>query len=193
MERFTDFWNWFLEQEERLYYLLEEDPETVVTDITKQLKEIDPDLAFEIPYPIHHNKRNFIVSADGIFELFQTVIDMVECAPICRYFDVIAFRQPGDLIDGSITLEGIELHYDQIYFQYSNPSLPLELKVYIEGLDIQDHRFVHAYFLLLDNLIGEYDAVTLIEYTTFYPLDGQTQLFPITHLKDLIEDLQISN
>ena len=55
---------------------------------------------------------------------------------------------------------------------------------YIKGYDGNDNRYVHAYFLLLDTLIGEYDAVTLIKETEVFPYKDTG--IPLSEIKNII-------
>ena len=140
------------------------------------------------------DKRNFVISADGIYTLFDVVLDLVNGAPPYQRWNIIAFRPRLHQRNQVIELDGISLDYDDIYFRFQESSYnKLNLDVYIRGFDGEDNRFIHVYFILLDSLIGEYDAVTLIEMTTILPLDHDAELLGFRELISIVDDLKERN
>jgi len=51
-------------------------------------------------------------------------------------------------------------------------------------------RFLNALFVLLDSLVGEYDAVTEIDWLEWVELDEQEEeeLFPFVELRKLVDE-----
>ena len=189
------FWEWFLEKEHFIFDNIEENGTEIAVMIQKELKEVHPDLQFEIPFLIVNEKRDMIVSADGVQSLFDEVVALHDAAPEFKLWNIIAFRPRTYQEDQTIEMEGITLSYEDIYFQYDLTDLPIDINVYIRGYDGKDNRYIHAYFILLDTLVGEYDAVTLIGDT--YPSrlieDDIKDLIPIIKIRELLDELSLAN
>lgn len=190
--KIKSFWDWFTEIEEVLYYNIEMTPDDYAFLISEQLKVMHQDLAFEISFEVVDDKRNFVISADGDYELFPLVLHIVVEAPEFERWNVVPFRPRLHQKNQVIDLDGIKLDYDDVYFIYNMNDEYIDLDVYIKGYDQEDNRFVHTYFLLLDSLIGEYDAVTKIGLTTIHPFTDelQEQLQNIRELINIIDFLK---
>lgn len=171
--------------EEPLYKNVETKMEYYVPLIQENLASINEDLAFEISEVLESGKREFIISADGIYTAFDSVIDLYETRPTMNRFDVVKFRQKEGVLKHSIELDGLQLSYDDIFFTFERGD-EFELDVYIKGYDNSDNRYVHLYFLLLDSLLGEYDAVTLIDKTTVHPFDEEKNAHVFTDLLHIV-------
>lgn len=189
------FWEWFLENEEMIFDNVEENGTEISVMIQNELTKVSQDLCFEIPFLIENDKRDFIISADGIEQVFPEVVALKEHAPESRLFHIIAFRPRTHQKDQVVEMDGIFVSYEDVYFQYELTDLPIDINVYIKDYDGEDNRYVHAYFILLDTLVGEYDAVTLIGDTHVYPLNEEEMddLIPITRIVTLLDDLSLSN
>ena len=187
--KYNTFWDWVKNKEEYLFNNIETSPNELAVLIQSELNKVNSDLLFEIPFLIQDNKRDFIISADGVESLFDEVINLVNSAPSFTYFNIIPFRPRTYQADQVIEMDGIYVSYEDIYFQYERTDLPLNLNVYIKGYDGEDNRYIHAYFILLDTLIGEYDAVTLIDETYVYPYTEDTDLLNITEIVHIIDEL----
>lgn len=190
MSKYKTFWDWFISVENHIYNNLEKDTDNIAFDITEHLSKIHPDLAFEIPFDMEDNERILIISADGNIELFDTVITLVENAPIIDNWRIQPFRPRLHQRNQIIDLAGISLDYNDIYFKYKIIDRQLDLDVYINGYDGKDNRYVHLYFLVLDSLIGEYDAVTIIKETRVHPLNKKQDLLDFPRLIEIIEELK---
>lgn len=193
--KYQIFWDWFIENETLIFENVEENGTEIATLIQKELIKVSKDLHFEIPFLIVNEKRDFIISADGVESVFPEVVALKDCAPDLELFSVIAFRPRTYQEDQVVEMDGIFLSYEDVYFQYELTDLPIDVNIYIRDYDGKDNRYIHAYFILLDTLIGEYDAVTLIGDTHVYPLDETEipDLIPITKIVGLIDDLSLSN
>lgn len=78
MGEIEGFWNWFLANRERLYGGAYND-EALLDEVQESLHLVDACLAFEIgpPEPV----REFVISADGLKDVFPSVISLVSAAP----------------------------------------------------------------------------------------------------------------
>lgn len=186
----TSFWQWFSTIEEDLFHHIEDDPETYASEIHFQLTEVHPDIVFDIPFELVEGKREFIISADGDASLFKLIEDLCEHSPIYDRWIIHALRPRTNQRDQAIDLDGLYLEYEDIFYQIDTAELPLQLTIYIRGYDTVDNRYIHGYFLLLDTLLGEYDAVTYTETIAIYPYDENDEGSRFVTLRDVIDSLQ---
>lgn len=89
------FWSWFARNTDRLFQF-EADQEAIFDDLGAALEKVHPGLTFEFG-PVREGKREFIVSADGIRELFPAVRALVAAAPVLSRWAIIPFRPPKDI------------------------------------------------------------------------------------------------
>lgn len=186
-DQFDLFWDWFNRREKHIYENLETETTILAEEISTNLKAVHEDLAFEISFEKKDDKRNFIISADGIKELFDLVIELTNRAPNYKEWIITPFRPRLSQKNQVIEMEGISLDYDDIYFTYEEDDVEdiIHLDIYVNGYDGEDNRFVHTYFILLDSLVGEYDAVTKIGDTVMYPSNPEIEE-PLYGFRDLI-------
>jgi hypothetical protein len=171
MTKYASFWQWFSSVEEDIHTHLEEQPDDYASDILMHLKDVHPDLVFDIPFELNNKKHELIISADGDPDLFPIVQELVDEAPIYSNWIIHNLRPRTNQYDQAIELDGLYLEYEDIFFELEEDTFPCAIDVYIRGYDKDDHRYVHGYFLLLDTLLGEYLAVTLLPETRVHTLD----------------------
>lgn len=181
------FWDWFIEHEEDIYSHIESQPEQYAFDIHAQLTAINENLVFDIPFEQVDNKRELIVSADGDASLFPLIHDIVSQAPTLERWIIHALRPRTNQMDQAIDLDGLYLEYEDIFFTITEVEFPLQLTIYLRGYDREDNRYIHGYFLLLDTLLGEYNAVTYTETIAIYPLEDQPNVQRFISLRDLFD------
>src|SRR4030095_14054404 len=85
-----DFWKWF-ENNEAALFDFEKDQEAVFDRLAAALHRVHPDLTFEFG-PKHDNRREFVISADGIKDAFPKVISLHTAAPRLPRWTFIRFR-----------------------------------------------------------------------------------------------------
>jgi len=182
------FWEWFTDVEEMIYDELKENPEELSFLIHEHLTDIHPDLVFDIPFEQVDHAYQLIISADGDSSLFQTVFDLCEQAPRYTRWHIISLRPRTSQQDQAIELDGLYLEYEDIFYKTTNDDLPMELEIYIKGYDKLDNRYIHGYFLLLDTLLGEYDAVTYTETIKVEPYFEEENLKRFITLREAFDN-----
>jgi hypothetical protein len=187
------FWKWFSDNEQYIYEELENRTDAIAFSIAEQLKLVHPDIVFEISFEKENDKMNFVISADGDINLFPLVIELCGIAPYYKRWNIVPFRPRLDQKNQVIEVDGIKLDYDDVFFTYSVHGEYINLDVYIKGYDQEDNRYIHTYFILLDSLIGEFDAVTKIGITTVYSYIEDASLFNIRELINIIDFLDSKN
>src|SRR5262249_18461644 len=135
-------------------------------------------------------------SADGNAELFPAVQEVVAAAPAIPGWAVKAFRERGPL-DVSLEFGGRALSYDDIWFTAVRKGDGLAVTLWIKGLTREnDGMLSRAALILLDNALGEYDAVTRIVELNRGPLpanpDTRPGLHPLSQLPELVDHIKAS-
>ena len=185
------FWDWFSKHQKEFYNGIEnlEIREKIFNNLSSELKKIHNDLVFEFS-PIRENGiREFIISAEGIKELFPIVKKLVEIAPEIENWEFKAFRQRVSGDDFEIQYGDLKIGYQDIYFRYQDGEYG---KIGIE-LNIRNYegngQTQNAIYILLDGLIGEYDMTMGIDWIEWIKLDENNieNLNPITSLRTLID------
>lgn len=155
------FWEWFRRNSERLFHF-EQDQEAVFAELSGALARVSKGLTFEIGVEVKGGQREFIVSADGIRELFPVVQRLVAAAPALPGWTIVAFRQPKSL-DFSIRIGEHELGADDVWFSATPEGERTALTLYVRGLTDENRRaLAPAVFLLLDSAVGEYNVATKV-------------------------------
>lgn len=181
------FWKWFLAYSETLFSWNGND-ETILEAFLKELKNVHPDLTFEIGPPTK-TKRELIISANGIKEAFPYVAKLVNAKPNLNKWKVIAFR-PRKGLDLAIQLGGITLDTKSIFFSYVQESNhKIGLKMYVQDVAEIDERVQYSVFIILDGLLGEYDVETKIGTIDIEPLISKEQerLYPLSKLPKIVD------
>jgi hypothetical protein len=174
---YQDFWNWFIINLDRIEQGVEEAKvDVIIGEIENQIKKVDPELVFEIGYSPDSGKKEFVISADGIFASVDSVKNLVYFAPKIKNWKVVAFRQPMNIPE--INLEGLALKIDDIYFveHFDFEEQKLDLDLFIKDFDETDNRFVGGVFIALDNTLGEYNVITRVGQIEFLSLKGNQDL-----------------
>jgi hypothetical protein len=157
------FWDWFKANSARLmnfeYYgnpiLHYGDP--ILEELTVELNKVSNGLTFQFSSKDIYG-REFVVSADGIRQLFSTVIKLVGAAPALPGWKIVAFRQPMSP-QFSLDFGGFRLLTDDIWFKIISKEYWVDITLYVKGLSRKNRHVVqHASLIALDNVLGEYDV-----------------------------------
>lgn len=74
-----NFWKWF-QQNEALLFDFERDREHIFDLLSSEIRRVHPSLTFEFG-PKEGNRREFVISADGIRDAFPKVESLFSSAP----------------------------------------------------------------------------------------------------------------
>lgn len=184
------FWDWFVANQAVYLELDDANSGKRLNQLQKKLQKVNQHLTFELSDLNEDTKREFVISADGMIEAFDDVIELVEQAPELAAFKVIAFRQQ-QTEEVSVAYGDIELSWDDIFYtvekQESNDEINLAL--YVKGFTQENEdEFVSASFVLLDTVIGEYNAGMRVGEIEFTSYEGQPELLPIKELQSLFKN-----
>jgi len=180
------FWKWFIEHSEELFNF-ETDQKRIFDELSSQLKNIHECLTFEFG-PVHNNKREFVVSADGIVPAFPFVQKLVAAAPKMDHWSVIPFRKPKGVMK-SIKFEDFILMSQDVWFKHEKGSDRIDLYFFVRNLCEENERQAKsAVFIMLDSALGEYNVETMVGYIEFMQLPDSPEsrgLFQFEKINDV--------
>lgn len=156
----SDFWDWFQDNTE---FLTQYDSKAgaVTRALGGRLQIVDRGLTFALgraPDGVYE----FIVSANGNRDAFQQVLKLVDAAPAIAGWRIIAFRprspDPGAL---SLAFGDVTLSADDIWYRAEDDGAKVSLELFLRDLSAENEAIMsRAGFVLLDNVLGEYDVAT---------------------------------
>ena len=187
------FWNLFKANDKQIYEDFENNNIENIEELLEQARQIEPNVLVEI-FLSEEGKNQLIVSADGIRENIKSVEKVVEAAPELKHWEVVAFRQrltETELNDFELQIDDYKWTVNDFWFEPITEEGNLDIIVYHDDYSEENSEgFVMAGFLLLDNVIGEYDVMTKLRYVDFAKRDDQIKdsTLPLIKLSDYVDD-----
>jgi len=187
------FWTWFRENEKELTDF-QKDPDRYLSQILSHAKKIAAGLAIELEPPVN-GTINMTISADGVSNLFETVVNIIDKAPTIDGWNFIAFRQRIDselLKTMKLNAGGRELDPQQMKFLPIIDGDSLDMIIYVKGVTEDNYTDIaYAGLLLLDNILGEYDCVMKVGKYDFHDMPGKKEeladLHPLLEIADWVD------
>jgi hypothetical protein len=155
-----------------------------------EFKRSFPALVWEVS-PAGSGPWLFCVSANGNRDLFPQVLLAVREAPDIPGWKVQAFRPRGSLT-AEIDMGGRTLGYDDIWCSVQPSGGGVRVTLWVRGLTREsDPVLSPAVLILLDNAVGEYDAVAKITQLDRGPLPEnpvrRADFFPLAELPSYLD------
>jgi len=156
-----DFWRWFQRNEAALFDF-ERDQERTFDRLAREMHEVHPSLTFEFG-PKQGNRREFVISADGIREAFPKVESLFAAAPPLAKWKLVKFRPRREPFD--LEYDGVAVAADAVCVLIQRDGAKAGLTVLIPGYAKAAHKtYMGIAFLLLDQAIGEHDVETRVGF-----------------------------
>ncbi len=188
----SDFWAWLHANASRFQAAGGEAAAELAGEISSAFQNSYPNLTWEVT-PNDTGPWVFCVSADGNPELFDEVKSAVADAPPIPGWDVQAFRQRGSL-SAVIEMCDRKLGYDDIWCDVNPEGAQARVTLLVRGLTAESaEETLGAVLVLLDNAVGEYDAVVKIAELNSGPLSSEpvrsATFFPLSELPGYLDSL----
>jgi len=183
----NNFWHWFKTNSDT-YFNFELNQDFNFYQLKNELNKIHPSLVFEFSPILQDGKREFIISADGIKNVFPIVNELVKKAPKLDRWHIIAFRQPRKEIT-QIIYNNLIVNFDDVFFRFAKDNGQIALELNIRGFH-ESAEWTGAIFILLDNILGEYYtemSLSRIEKKTLNE-NEIGDLYPIIYLPTIIQE-----
>lgn len=194
------FWSWFTSHAEPLTMLNDLDEasrKSLLDEMQQQLTAYCDGLTCEVGEQTA-NGRTLTISAEGDFDLFRYVVELVDNAPDIDWWEFIAFRQPKG--------RNLRVVFDRYRFETAKMAfLQLEsdeepdiigLRVALPDLpagyvpktdDPEGDDLLVGVYVTLEALLGEFDCTTLIGYVDICPMPKEPFKAGFRPLDDLPE------
>jgi hypothetical protein len=194
LHQIEEFWKWFIKNESRLWNHTSDNRYDIISEIQEKLAFASDSEEYGIALEFSNitaPKKRLEISADGVVELFDIIIQIVESAPKLDKWEFVAFRQP---IPAPFTLNFNDLEFDtskMVFLPYENEDGELNLVIFGENFKTYNETDLFHYGLItIDNLIGEYNCVTKVKGYDFVDNDeiGDNEVLPLNELPVFIED-----
>jgi hypothetical protein len=194
-ERLARFWRWFAANSERLQDF-ESDREAKFEEVAAELHRVHDGLTFAFG-PVGEGGREFVVSADGVREVFPAVQALVAAAPPLPGWRVVAFRPRESARESAqIQMGDVKLGMEDVWFKARPDRGKVGLTLYVRGLspnDVQQGEILkQAAFIFLDHVLGEYDVETKVGAIDWkaLPRDPAARgLKPFTEITAAVDEL----
>jgi hypothetical protein len=183
------FWKWFEQNQDKLFNF-EQNQNEIFKELTIQLHKIDNNLTFEFG-PKINNKRDFVISADGIRKSFPSVEFLYNAKPELDKWNIIKFRPKREVVN-ELNYDNLKLKPEDVYYIIDKDNDKIGLSFYIRNYDGNDNRFLSCVFLFLDEAIGEYDVETKAGFIECYSLETKTKIEK-KMLKNLSKDFELKH
>ena len=179
----VEFWNWFQQNEERLF-MGGSDSAAAYEALGTELKKVDESLTYEFGPLIRDGKKEFVISADGNKRAFPAVEDLYAKAPPLPRWTWTKFRQRreniSDMQFGGRFVRAGDVNY--LMFQDNDK---VGLMLFFDGYDgSEEVTFGQIGYLMLDEALGEYAVETKVGLIEFQPRTSEfySQSSPLKNL-----------
>ncbi|MEO0898224.1 MAG: DUF695 domain-containing protein [Bacteroidota bacterium] len=186
------FWTWFLNHQADYLQLEGKDLEQKFYAIGERIKQVNEDLTVSISPLLDDGSRELIISADGVFRSFPALIKLVNKAPSISHWTITPFRPPIELEEFHLQIGESVLKPEDIRFEFEIVEGGLELHLYLMQHEAEMADLEFACYILLDSLLGEYDAATKIRFLAIHPSEeheNPSSLPPLEVLPMLVQDI----
>lgn len=155
----------------------------LLDEMQHHLEQYCEGLTFEIGEQTN-NGRTLTISAEGDFDLFRYVVELVDNAPDVDWWEFVPFKQPKG--------KGLKVTFDKYRFDTAKMAfMQLEsdeepdiigLRVALPDLpanyrprpdDPDDDDLLVGVYVTLEALIGEFDCTTLVGYLEVAPMPAE--------------------
>ena len=183
------FWDWFVENSGRISESSSEP--AVLKQVADKLSKVSPGLGFEIEQK-ESKPRNFVISANGVTKLFETVVKLVKVAPKMDGWKIVAFRQRTKSSDVAIEVSNKKYDSKKINFSYELNGDKIDLVLYGNDLEPGNQVDLMGVFVLLDALVGEYDVEMKLGRIDIAKDKSSSKTYALSKLPDLIDNGSIT-
>lgn len=190
---YSDFWDWFKQQEQKFYQVVKNQGninKVFFSKLAPKLNQLKDGFWF-LTGMYNDNTAELILTADGVIKNIVFVEELVESAPKLSNWKITVLKQSSITNQYGIEMGGYKFDKSNIYFYSTNHNTrPDEIDITIVHQDLNEENeniITNGVYLVLDNFIGELNAVTIIDNIHIInPKDAIEKLIPLEKLKDFL-------
>jgi len=193
IKSYSDFWNWFQENEKTFFNVVKnhKDIEKDFFDkLSPKLSELK-DGYFYLTGMYDDNTVELVLTADGNTKNIVFVEELVEQAPKINGWKFTALKPAMDIENIAINMAGYKFDSENLLF-YSNDyaDYPDEVDICVvhnEWTEENKQQIGNGTYIFLDNYLGELDFLNNIDNLKFISRhEAEKELVPIAKLKDFL-------
>ena len=181
------FWDWFGQHEAELFEF-EFNQERIFDELAVELQKVDPNLTFE--FGPQGEKREFVISPGGIKRAFPAVSALVDSAPRLKHWRVTAFR-PRRSPPSIVEFRGKRVNPKEVQFTLLDNGKVAGVYLFIPGFREDDADLKQIGYLILDDVLGEYDVEARLGLIKMLSAETRTQgeRYPLSELPARFDEL----
>jgi hypothetical protein len=162
--------------------------ERIFDQLASELQKIDPDLTFE--FGPNEPRREFVISAGGIKRAFPAVASLADAAPPLDRWQVTAFR-PRRTVSNVVEFREKRVDPRDVQFSLLDNGRMAGIYLFIPGFREDDADLKQIGYLMLDEMLGEYDVESRLGLIKMLPPDARTdaERYPLAELPTLFDQL----
>jgi hypothetical protein len=197
-----EFWDWFVKNNAKFFFLNqiddEDEKEKIMDEFLKKIHEYSEKLYFQIGG--HPNEvQDLIITAEGNIDYFDKVEELVRSAPQLKDWNIIAFKPPADS-NFVVDLNGAKIDPRKTWFMpLENKKRPelFGVRLFIDDYsDSTKKDFLNVAYLALDSLLGEKANAINIQHLEVTKLIGdpiEKGLLSLTQLPSYIKKRKLAS
>ena len=190
---YSEFWKWFEQNEQKFYKVLKDQGninKEFFDQLSPKLDELKDGFWF-LTGMYDEDTAELVFTPDGVIKNIVFVEELVESAPKMSNWKITALKQPSDINEFQIEIEGYKFDESKMNFYSTyHTSMPDEIDITITHQDCTEENqniMANGVFLVLDNFLGELKSVTTIDNLNIINTkDASTDLIPLGKLKDFL-------
>ncbi|WP_299535501.1 DUF695 domain-containing protein [Ulvibacterium sp.] len=190
---YSDFWNWFRENEQKFYDVIRRQGnvnKVFFDKLAPKLNELKDGFWF-LAGMCSDTEAELILTADGVIKNIVFVEELVKAAPKMKNWQITALKQPSDSNQFGIEMDGYTFDESSMsFYPVEHPDMPDEIEIVIAHKDYSEKTkevITNGVFLALDNSLGELNSITIIDFVKFInPSEAEKELIPLEKLRDYL-------
>jgi hypothetical protein len=193
IKSYSDFWNWFLENETTFYSAVKENrniQKSFFDKLSPKLNQLK-DGFFYLTGMYNDSIAELVITPDGNIKNVVFAEELIKSAPKIDKWKFTALKPALEIKDFNILMDGYRFDSNNLsFYSIDNPKFPDEINIAVIHDDLNETNkeiITNGTFVFLDNFIGEYDFVTIIDgVNVIGKKDAIKEPISIDKLKDFL-------
>jgi len=193
IKSYSDFWNWFLKNENKFHNVLKNqgDIKRVFFDkLAPKLNELK-DGFWYLAGMYDDNTSELVITPDGTIKNIAFVEELVQAAPKMTNWKFTALKPALDLENVRIDMAGYTFDSENLsFYSIDHKNYPDEIEIVIVHNDYNEQdesTIINGTYIFLDNYLGELNSITTIDnLKVISQKHAEKELIPISKLKDFL-------
>ncbi|GAA3579508.1 DUF695 domain-containing protein [Snuella lapsa] len=193
IESYTDFWDWFQENEKKFYSVLKRQGNikgVFFDKLSPKLNELK-DGFWYLAGMYDENISELVITPDGVIKNIVFVEELVQAAPKIPNWKFTALKPAIDIENVRIDMAGYTFDSKNLsFYSIDHKDCPDEIDIVIAHSDFNERdesTIVNGTYIFLDNYLGELNSITTIDNLKVISKNrAEKELIPISKLQDFL-------